>query len=734
MEQVHINPIENCVNSHIVPIIPDWLDNKTFTSEEIITSSIPNKYKKKYLSEVIAVEALIAAAMPVKQLVSPTLVSHPNDSSRTIEFTTTIETDNSGKPIVILIKAPMGCGKTEVIRKLLVSYKEQNQPVGLMLIYKKNMVDIIEAADSQREFSIQLLTPKEILESVDSDFHKNRTLYTYVKIFFDLYSEHILEELKEQMSSEELSKFISENSDKNKIIDAYLANRIILCDESDFLINIIRAYAASFVETATFTRSDRIKILLEAARQFYADISKKCKALVLLTATTTTEFMKILPESTQVIDPTVFLAEDEIFHSISIKKITYVPYVEWRYTRGHGFRLTDVVIDNIIRREKAAKNLMFVPHVDKQDAVVVGSNNISVIIAPINKVSQEFINSANITPEVKAEIERVNGFNNKHNKENKKNGSKQKNRKTFNVKCIITNDPGEMAKVPGLPDLFQALTDTSIEPYVVIIITGSNCRASNLLTPYDKVVVITDAPLNAEVIQALGRFRNAMIYAYILVSMNSNLSYDEKGFVIHKRKNEKDSHRTKVDKKDEIKKSELERSTNGGWIANSKLIREKWESIEFPNGKDTTEEERIRSLVNVIEDFDFTLTSSMTEWEIGVDYTYCSKDFDKTAKKVDKDIQVRSKSTVDKKLGKALEVIRAFNSESNTEIIRIYKELYPDESYGKNTITAHRKVYNNIINAITENPNLSDREICSFLKENYNYNFESAFIKTYRPK
>lgn len=734
MEQVHINPIENCVNSHIVPIIPDWLDNKTFTSEEIITSSIPNKYKKKYLSEVIDVEALIAAAMPVKQLVSPTLVSHPNDSSRTIEFTTTIETDNSGKPIVILIKAPMGCGKTEVIRKLLVSYKEQNQPVGLMLIYKKNMVDIIEAADSQREFSIQLLTPKEIMKSLDSDFHKNRTLYTYVKIFFDLYSEHILEELKEQLSDEELSKFISSNSDKNKIIDAYLANRIILCDESDFLINIIRAYAASFVETATFTKASRIKLLLEAAKQFYADISKKCKALVLLTATTTTEFMKILPESTQVIDPTVFLAEDEIFHSISIKKITYVPYVEWRYKGGYGFRLTDRIMDDIIKSERADKNLVFVPHVDKQDVAVIGANYISVVIAPYNKISQEMLDSANITPEIKAEIEKVNGFSIRHNKENKSSFGRFRNKKIFETKYFVTNDPGEMAKIQGLPDLYQALTDSSIEPYAVIFITGSNCRASNLLKKLNKVTVITDAPLTAEVIQALGRFRNALIYAYILNSINSNLSYDEKGFVIHKRTNEKDSYRTKVNEGDEIRKAELERSTDGGWIANSKLIREKWESIEFPNGKDTTEEERIRSLVNAIEDFDFTLTNSMTEWEIGVDYTYCSKDFDKTAKKVDKDIKVRSKSTVDKKLGKTLEVIRAFNSESNTEIIRIYKELYPDESYGKNTITAHRKVYNNIIDAITENPNLSDREICSFLKENYNYNFESAFIKTYRPK
>ena len=113
--------------------------------------------------------------------------------------------------------------------------------------------------------------------------------------------------------------------------------------------------------------------------------------------------------------------------------------------------------------------------------------------------------------------------------------------RNFLLKESIEQPLDEMAKIQGLPDLYQALTDSSIEPYAVIFITGSNCRASNLLKKLNKVTVITDAPLTAEVIQALGRFRNALIYAYILNSINSNLSYDEKGFVIHKRTNEKEN-------------------------------------------------------------------------------------------------------------------------------------------------------------------------------------------------
>ena len=307
--------------------------------------------------------------------------------------------------------------------------------------------------------------------------------------------------------------------------------------------------------------------------------------------------------------------------------------------------------------------------------------------------------------------------------------------KQLGIKVYPINDP-LLEENPEVGILYKELCDVDVKNLHMFFITGSNCRASNLLTKYSKVIVITDAPLTAECIQALGRFRNAPIYVYILDSIDSNLNYDEVEFVSAQKRNEVDAKRTKVSSKDPgyKRKAEVERSNKGYWRKHSDFLYSKWSKINSPNGVYTTEEDRINSLMNVIEDFDFTLANSMTDWEINVDLQYCHPEFSPSAKEIPKDIKVRSKSTFDKKASIYLEFVRAFPELSLNEGLATFKELNPETTISKPTYIRYRKMFKEIIEAFTSNPEMTDREICSFLKENYNYNFESAFIKTYRPE
>ena len=726
MEQVHINPIENCVNSHIVPIIPDWLDNKTFSSKEPIDNKSDATIIYRYLSEVIDVDSLINSPLTEEQ--------KADDNRR-----------------VYLIKAPMGCGKTKIITDLTTQYHQIGQPVGQMLIYKKNLQDIIENTPEVEYHS--MLTPKQIKEGLADDGIERKTIQTYLIKIVDFFSENIYQIVK--LEDESLYKeCVKAGLDPHQVVEKYFNNRIIFIDEADFLINMLQSFAASFRDSITITKKKRYLLLREAAKLFYLDLSKKAKAVVLFTATTTSEFMGILPSSTMLINPNDYLNENERMRSISIKSITYVPFVEWRFRGDTGTRLTDIVVDDILNKEADAdKRLFFSPKLSLQEVEPIAHrfpNGTISLFLPYNKMTKALRERCIISEEAEMTLGSYNSMVYNHNKENtlqrpkkpisKKNLKLQsaiakKLTKQLGIKVYPINDP-LLEENPEVGTLYKELCDANVENLHMFFITGSNCRASNLLKKLNKVTVITDAPLTAEVIQALGRFRNAPIYVYILDSMDSNLNYDEVEFVSAQKRNEVDAKRTKVSSKDPryVKKSDIERSSKSIWKKHSDFLYAKWSKINSPNGVDTTEADRINSLMDVIEDFDFTLANSMTDWEINVDLRYCHPEFSPSVKEIPKDIKVRNKSTFDKKASIYLEFVRAFPELSLNEGLATFKEFNPETTISKPTYIRYRKMFKEIIEAFTSNPEMTDREICSFLKENYNYNFESAFIKTYRPK
>lgn len=336
----------------------------------------------------------------------------------------------------------------------------------------------------------------------------------------------------------------------------------------------------------------------------YRDL-KKSRALVLFTATTTSEFMKLLPTSTFVIDPSDFLHEIEAIKSISISTVTYVPFAEWYFSDRLGY-LSDQIILDISSRFQWNKILQFSPNIRLRHIEhFIGYFKVG-ILAPPHKLNNAARALCVPTDETRKKINSYGRF-----------------RKAENNTLIIVNISDFDTNDDSLISLHTALNNDFVSGVDVVLITGSQARGANITDCYDDVLVITDAPWNAEIIQVLGRFRNARIHAYILDRAVSQRTYDNRRYAIHKNENEI----RETEGKEPQKKSDKERNSPKWWRTNSNAIYSYWADRQFPLGNPEEEATRIYSLINEIEDFDFTLANSMTTWDIRVDLKYCHPDY-----------------------------------------------------------------------------------------------------------
>lgn len=595
----------------------------------VATSPVVNY---KYLSEVIDVDSLINSPLTEEQ-----------KSQENIR--------------VYLIKAPMGSGKTKIITDLTNKYNAEGIPVGHMMVYKRNIQDITDS--TQTVEYVKIFTDKAIKAGL-SEPHRFSHVQTYTKKFFDVFAEGLIESGLETIPEE--------GYDTLKIVDHYFKDKVIFVDECDYMINMLAAFTSSQMKLyrGEKTWEYRNELLKEAARLFYYNIAKKCRALVLFTATTTSEFMKLLPTSTFVIDPTDFLHESEAIKSISISTVTYVPFAEWYFSDRLGY-LSDQIILDISSRFQWNKILQFSPNIRLRHIEhFIGYFKVG-ILAPPHKLNNAARALCVPTDETRKTINSYGRF-----------------RKAENNTLIIVNISDFDTNDDSLISLHTALNNDYVKGVDVILITGSQARGANITDYYDDVLVITDAPWNAEIIQVLGRFRNARIHAYILDRTVSQRTYDNRRYAIHKNENEI----RETEGKEPQKKSDKERNSPKWWITNSNAIYSYWADRQFPLENPEEEATRIYSLINEIEDFDFTLANSMTTWDIRVDLKYCHPDYKPSvAGKTKKPIGETDKGK------QIMEFLNGNKKLNQIQLIAKWKEVYPNERViSSATITKYNKI------------------------------------------
>lgn len=582
----------------------------------------------KYLSEVIDVDALINSPLTEEQ-----------KSQENIR--------------VYLIKSAMGSGKTRVITDLTNKYNAEGLPVGHMMVYKRNIEDITDS--TQTVEYVKIFTDKAIKAGL-SDPHRFSHVQTYTKKFFDVFAEGLIESGLETIPEE--------GYDTLKIVDHYFQDKVIFVDECDYMINMLAAFTSSQMKLyrGEKTWEYRNNLLKEAAKLFYLEVAKKCRALVLFTATTTSEFMSLLPSSTIVIDPSDYLHEGEAIKSISISTITYLPFAEWYFSDRLGY-LSDQIILDISNRFQWNKILQFSPNIRVRHIEhFIGYFKVG-ILAPPHKLNNAARALCIPTEETRKTINSYGRF-----------------RKAENNTLIIVNISDFDTNDDSLISLHTALNNDFVSGVDVILITGSQARGANITDYYDDVLVITDAPWNAEIIQVIGRFRNARIHAYILDRTVSERTYDSRRYAIHK--NENDIRETEG--KESQKKSDKERNSPKWWRTNSNAIYTYWADRQSPLSNPEKEAARIYSLINEIEDFDFTLANSMTTWDIRVDLKYCHPDY---------------KPSVAKPVGETnkgkqiMEFLNGNKKLNQIQLIAKWKEVYPnDKVISSATITKYRKL------------------------------------------
>lgn len=622
-----------------IPSIPNWLNDKQsqFDSTYQVAEITGENVRFKYLSDIIDVDCLIHSPLTEEQIAA-------------------------GGMRIYLIKSPMGSGKTHVITQLTNQYNEQGQPVGHMMVYKKNIEDIIEGTKAVEY--LELFTEKAIKENIPN-VNRYAHIQTYTKRFFDVFAEGLIES--------GLTSIPEDGYDLDKIIDAYFENKVIFVDECDYIINMLAAFTSTFTGASlqgTKTWDEKYSRLKHAAVEFYRQISMKCKAIILFTATTTSEFFELLPNGSETIDPTDYLDEGEYIKSISIEEVVYIPFYEWDFGGKYdNLLLSDRIIMDVAKRFQWDKALQFSPNIRKRHIQHYLDDYRTGVLAPPHKLNEAAKSLCSPTDEAKTQI----AINN-HTVADRNRVAKRLGQKTAVIIHISDFDTSDSALV----SLHTALNNTFVNDNDVILITGSNARAANITTEYDNVLVITDAPWNAEVIQALGRFRNARIHAYILHRIVSKRSYDARRYAINKTDNE-------IREEQGIstrKKSDMERHSPKWWRRNSTDIYNYWFDRAVPLENTELEITRIKSLINEIEDFDFTLGNSLSQFTIGVDLTYCSPNFSLTM----------GKPLEDKKGGKVLSFLQEHPDLSINDAVQKFKELNPDEKISRPTIIKYRKM------------------------------------------
>lgn len=609
-------------------VIPEWLNEKGFISNPVDSTDLTYLY----LSQVVDVDTLIQSIRPM-------------------------EHDIHGSMRIYLIKSPMGSGKTHIITDLTNKYNEIGQPVGHMMVYKKNIQDIIEGTKTVEY--LEIFTEKAIKENI-SDRNRYAHIQTYTKRFFDVFAEGLIES--------SLTTMPENGFDTYQIINNYFTDKVIFVDECDYIINMLAAFTSSFERVSLQgskvwdEKYDRLK---QAARQFYSDIASKCKALVLFTATTTSEFFELLPSCTEIIDPTDYLADNERIKSISIASITYVPFFEWKYGSDYDdLMLSDRIIEDITTRFTWDKALQFSPNIRKRHIQHYLGKYRTGILAPPHKLNDAAKSLCSLTDEEKLQICIHNNTLGSRNSDAGRLG--QRKAALIHISDFDTSDN-------ALVSLHTALGNEFVDDHDVILITGSNARAANITTVYDDVIVITDAPWNAEVIQAIGRFRNANIHAYILHRVVSKRTYDARRYAIDRTENEIRISSGVATRK----KSDRERHSPTWWRRNSTDIYNYWADRASPFNNPIEENRRIDSLINEIEDFDFTLSNSMLPFSIQVDTSYCHPNFS---------------LSINRKAEKIKSFLMAYPELSRRDVIEKWKEVYPeDKVISSATITKYRK-------------------------------------------
>lgn len=561
---------------------------------------------------------------------------------------------------IYLIKSPMGSGKTHIIQNLTNHYHQEGKSVGHMMVYKKNIDDIIEGTKTVEYLSV--FTDKAIKENIENP-RRHGHIQTYTKRFFDVFAEGLIESGLETVPES--------GYDTANIIDNYFRDKLILVDECDYMINMLAAFTSSFANLYLQDKawSNKFNLLKEAAKQFYLDISTKCKAMVLFTATTTSEFLELLPPSVMVIDPTDYLDDNQQLKSISIVEVKYVPFYEWDYGSSYG-TLTEKIIRDITTRFTWDKILQFSPNIQKRHIEYYLDHFRTGVLAPPNKLNQAAKQLVTPTTDTTTQIFIQNHSLPLQNAIASKNG--QKLGVIIHIKDFDTHDD-------SLVDLHTALNNEFVEEREAILITGSNARAANITTEYDDVLVITDAPWSAEVIQALGRFRNARIHAYILDRHVSDRVYSARRHAINKEDN-KQRIRTGENAR---KQSDMQRRSKSWWKNNSKTVYLYWVDRAYPLEDAARESRRLQSLMAEIEDFNFTLSTSMQPFTFEVDLTYCSPDFELS---IEKPLE-------DKKGGKVLQFLKDYPDLSQRETIAKWKEVHPDDKVISSvTVSKYRKL------------------------------------------
>lgn len=619
---------EESIQEYKNVVIPEWLNEKGFISNPVDSTDLTYLY----LSQVVDVDTLINSTRPVEQ-------------------------DIHGSMRIYLIKSPMGSGKTHIITDLTNKYNEAGQPVGHMMVYKKNIQDIIE--ETKMVEYLEIFTEKAIKENI-SDRNRYAHIQTYTKRFFDVFAEGLIEQRLESMPED--------GFDTYQIIDNYFTDKVIFVDECDYIINMLAAFTSSFESVSlqgTKIWDEKYNRLKEAAKQFYAEIAQKCKALVLFTATTTSEFLELLPECTEVINPTDYLADNERIRSISIASITYVPFFEWDYgSQYDNLLLSDRIIEDITQRIKWDKALQFSPNIRKRHIQHYLGKYRTGILAPPHKLNDAAKGLCSLTDESKLQVRLHNSALGSKNAVAGKLGIK---------KAVLIHISDFDTSDNALVNLHTVLNNEFVDDHDVILITGSNARAANITTEYDEVLVITDAPWNAEIIQAIGRFRNARIYVYILHRVVSKRTYDARRYAIDKAENEIRTSSGVATRK----KSDRERHSPTWWRRNSTDIYNYWADRAVPLDDPLEEIQRIDSLINEIEDFDFTLGNSMLPFSIQVDTTYCHPSFS---------------LSINRKAEKIKSFLMAYTDLSRRDVIEKWKETYPeDKVISSATITKYKK-------------------------------------------
>lgn len=530
---------------------------------------------------------------------------------------------------IFLIKSPMGSGKSYVIDALSREFSSEDIGIIQMLIYRKSLEDyekyynqhlmqdyIYNGGTPDTELVgkvIPILSHQRIKDNNNRAFN-SKILLTYTKPFYDVYAEGLI--------TDGLIKRTEENQDwtNRELVINYMTGKVVLVDECDYIVNIIHAFAGSpEFKDSILTKEERTSLLIEAAKAFYEDISQYATALLMFTATTTEEFQEILPVETIKINPYDWLPDSYRIKSVGIKQITFVPYYE---RKTHGNRLSDTIIHKIIHSDAYDKILMFFPNIQKQDYQSLPRDKRILIIAPDRKLK----NGA-LAEFEEGELEYV------------------------PTVLSIVDTEADLQEGQSLddntPTLYTTLTDEAIRDYDIILITGSNARAANILTRYDKVAVITEAPLKAEVIQAMGRFRNSDTYVYILERKITN--HNDADF----------------------RKATTKRYDDYYLNAQTALLSNEY-AVKIRNG----------SLMKRIYDLEFTIDSSMTPTNVNANMDYCYDGFRFSLKQIPKDIKVsyyKKKLTEDKIEGKVIKFLADNKGVKFSNACQLWSEQMPDE-------------------------------------------------------